>query len=593
MKKICKITYILTSIVCFSLTSCGGDDSAVFGGGGGGGGGKNNQELVRILTSHKWYKSWIGDGTELSYGFDWDEGTETFYFYDDTQGVLHWTYKDHDSYFGTDRSSGNNYFTYTIEGNKAVLNIAYIEEEDKIEYKERELVIYDNYLLQGDDMYNSMSLTSDDYTLMHTFITEFLELHSDKSGNVGNIQYYYEAINKKLTISGKGNMQNYSSADSGQPWNSWNVEKIVIEDGITSIGDYAFCGIKTEVSDITLANSIKTIGNHAFEGLIGETWLTIPSATTDIGEYAFASIGLKYLRFADSAPNLKNIGSYAFAYNNIDVLNITLPENLKNIGDFAFYGSKVKEIILNEKLETIGDNNFDGISKPVIIPNSVKSIGSFAFCGTFSQIILGKGVEQMDDCPFNGSSRIGDMYIHRSIPPTIPGSGLVMPGANMTFDNNWTLHVPKGKIAQYSGYPWKYFKKIIDDIEDTSTYMNGDGSLTNPFTVVGAAQEAGKLAVGEISTNNYYIKGKISSIKYTFSEQYGVATFHIYDGVTKTNQFYIYGTKYLGNRNWITGDNQIKIDDDVIIYGKLTNYNGILETADRENYIYSLNGKIN
>lgn len=125
------------------------------------------------------------------------------------------------------------------------------------------------------------------------------------------------------------------------------------------------------------------------------------------------------------------------------------------------------------------------------------------------------------------------------------------------------------------------------------TSATGDGSFSNPFNAADATLEAGKLAIGEISTKKYYIKGKISSIKYTFTEQYGTSTFYISDDGATINQFYIYGSKYLGNRNWVTGDTQIKIGDEVIIYGKLTNYNGILETADRENYIYSLNGKIN
>lgn len=130
----------------------------------------------------------------------------------------------------------------------------------------------------------------------------------------------------------------------------------------------------------------------------------------------------------------------------------------------------------------------------------------------------------------------------------------------------------------------------VQPVEESSS-LTGDGTFAFPFTAVGAAQEAEKLAVGETSTKSYYIKGKISAIKYYFSEQYGTATFYISDDGKQTEQFYIYGAYYLGNRNWVEGDTQIGIGDDVIVYGKLANYKGILETADKENYIYSLNGK--
>ena len=96
----------------------------------------------------------------------------------------------------------------------------------------------------------------------------------------------------------------------------------------------------------------------------------------------------------------------------------------------------------------------------------------------------------------------------------------------------------------------------------------------------------------EKSDVDYYIKGKISNIKYTFSAQFGTAQFHISeDGSAEGDQFLIYGTYYLGNRPWAEGDTQIALQDEVIICGKIMNYNGTLETANKENHIHSLNGK--
>jgi hypothetical protein len=94
------------------------------------------------------------------------------------------------------------------------------------------------------------------------------------------------------------------------------------------------------------------------------------------------------------------------------------------------------------------------------------------------------------------------------------------------------------------------------------------------------------------STNSYYIKGIISSIRYTFSAQYGTAVFDISnDGSGNTTQFTCYSIYYFGNQPWIEGNTQIKVGDEVIVYGQIINWAGVPETAEKKAYLYSLNGK--
>ena len=89
-----------------------------------------------------------------------------------------------------------------------------------------------------------------------------------------------------------------------------------------------------------------------------------------------------------------------------------------------------------------------------------------------------------------------------------------------------------------------------------------------------------------------YFKGKICSIKYTFSAQYGTATFNVSDnGATGGTEFTCYSVYTFGNKPWVEGNTQVAVGDDVVICGKITNYNGTLETASKKAYIVSLNGK--
>lgn len=126
---------------------------------------------------------------------------------------------------------------------------------------------------------------------------------------------------------------------------------------------------------------------------------------------------------------------------------------------------------------------------------------------------------------------------------------------------------------------------------DDPGVLTGAGTLENPYTVADAIIVTSKLASGANSAEKYYIKGKISSIKYTFSADYGTATFDISDeGVN--NKFTAYSIFYLENKAWIDGYTQIAIGDDVILYGTVTNYQGNTpETLSRNAYIYSLNGQ--
>lgn len=125
----------------------------------------------------------------------------------------------------------------------------------------------------------------------------------------------------------------------------------------------------------------------------------------------------------------------------------------------------------------------------------------------------------------------------------------------------------------------------------TASEAKGTGTLQDPYNAAAAANAASKLADKEKTADNVYIKGIISQIKFVFSAQYGTATFSISEDGKTANEFLIYSTLFLGNKSWIEGNTQIKVGDEVIICGKLTNYKGTLETASKENYIYSLNGK--
>ena len=155
--------------------------------------------------------------------------------------------------------------------------------------------------------------------------------------------------------------------------------------------------------------------------------------------------------------------------------------------------------------------------------------------------------------------------------------------------------VVQGTYTQYTNKSGKTFDEIVGKIISITPGKGGQtgshtddgttGTQTDPYTVNQV------LYLMENSLNdesaNVYVKGKVSEIK-EISTSYGNASYYISDDGTTTDQYYIFRGYYLGNVKF-TSEDQIKVGDEVIIYGKLITYNSTYEMA-QGNYIYSLNG---
>ena len=118
----------------------------------------------------------------------------------------------------------------------------------------------------------------------------------------------------------------------------------------------------------------------------------------------------------------------------------------------------------------------------------------------------------------------------------------------------------------------------------------GSGTQDDPYNVAAAIEYTEQLAAGAESDRDIFIKGKISSIRENYTAQYGNGSFYISDDGTSNHQFLVYRALYLGNKKYTEGQTQIEVGDEVIICGRVTNYNGTLETQQNKAFLYSLNG---
>ena len=114
----------------------------------------------------------------------------------------------------------------------------------------------------------------------------------------------------QLTISGNGDMADNTYYDL--PWYSYrkNIEKIIIEYGVTRIGNSAFYNCNG-LKEVIIPSSVTSIGRRAFEDCYSLKEVEIPNSVTTIGESAFESCGLTSIVIPNS---VKSIDSHAFAY---------------------------------------------------------------------------------------------------------------------------------------------------------------------------------------------------------------------------------------------------------------------------------------
>lgn len=145
------------------------------------------------------------------------------------------------------------------------------------------------------------------------------------------------------------------------------------------------------------------------------------------------------------------------------------------------------------------------------------------------------------------------------------------------------------ETVQGEGYIYSLNGKTEGGTTPSTGQATGDGSKENPFNSVAANQMASKLASGAKTDKQYYIKGKVVSVKEAFSAQYGNASFYISDDGKEDNKFYVFRTLYLGNEKWTEGKTNVAVGDEVVVCGSLINYMGNTpETVHGETYLVSL-----
>ena len=267
------------------------------------------------------------------------------------------------------------------------------------------------------------------------------------SGKCGeNVYWNYDETSKTLTISGKGEMDDYRFHDES-PWYKYEILTIKIKYGVTKIGKHVFFG-RARLTSVTIPNSVIIIESCAFEQCSSLTSVIIPNSVTTIGGSVFQECSsLTSVTIPDGVTTIE----YGLFMGCSCLRSVTIPNNVMIIEENAFWCcSSLRSVTIPNSVITIGDRAFaycssltnievasdnlnysskDGvlfdknkselIQYPIgnqrteyTVPSSVTLIDSYAFfgCSSLTNVTISNSVKTIEDHAFLRVNSLKDVY---------------------------------------------------------------------------------------------------------------------------------------------------------------------------------------
>ncbi|MBP7343957.1 MAG: leucine-rich repeat protein [Clostridia bacterium] len=291
--------------------------------------------------------------------------------------------------------------------------------------------------------------------LVATGYSETVSAVDEKNGISGsyseNITWTLDA-DGVLTLSGEGEIPDLTES---APWSSRraDIQTIIVEDGITSIGKDVFIGLE-DLTSVSLPKGIKSISDNAF----------------------YKCINLKTINFPDG---LERIGSDAFFGCQLE--SIALPESLTEIGERAFYNCRFTSAIIPDNVNSLGECAFSYCTEleNITIPDTVSNIdGAFTHCKKLKEVKIPSSVEKIREDTFFACIQLETIIFMNPDTIICDENGDEI----KTFFTSFEEGVFKGVIRGYKGskaeeYAIKYNTSFETLISEKSGDSNGDGRI--------------------------------------------------------------------------------------------------------------------
>ena len=362
-----------------------------------------------------------------------------------------------------------------------------------------------------------------------------------------------------LTISGKGRISNYNDYSNRAPWGACGkyIKSVVIESGVTGIGDEAFRNCEA-LTSVAIPNSVTTIGDGAFSYCEALTGMTIPGSVKTISGRAFS--GCTSLRSV-TIPNGVTVIDESLFYGCTSLTSVTIPKSVTSIGWSAFFRcSSLKSVNIPSSVTTIDSNAFSECTSltGVTIPNGVTAIydGAFSGCTSLTSVTIPNSVTSIGASSFKGCTSLTSVTIPNSV--TSIGSGafegcsalteIRLPSAleaikSETFSNCVRLTsvtIPKN-VTDIEEKAFYYCESLTDVYYDGTaadwakiTMEDGNGDLTNATLHCAAVPAAPVVKLGNSATSGKPVL--------TWNAVPGATSYKVYRAASKSGTYSLLGT---------------------------------------------------
>ena len=307
----------------------------------------------------------------------------------------------------------------------------------------------------------------------------------------------------RLTISGNGYMPGYSSngydekqqrAIYNTPWYPFEtIREIVIEEGVRSIGIYAFRSVSNNLYEVKLPSTMEKIGTRAFDDWSSIVKINFPEGLTTIGDYAFP--WCRNLDEVNLPSSLTNLETTSFKGNNIKKLTVAKgnPKFDSRDNCNAIILKAVNKLfigtpstVIPATVTAIGTSAFENNNnlKSMTIPDNVTYIGSYAFssCYSLTELTIGNGVTSIQSKALETCNKLENVYCYAD-PATLTWEDYDNASNLMTGKETKTnFHVPANYLAVWQeNFPNLNAVYVGDLPVETSSVALGDADGNGTF----------------------------------------------------------------------------------------------------------------
>ena len=243
------------------------------------------------------------------------------------------------------------------------------------------------------------------------------------SGSCGpNAFWEYNTSTKRLSITGRGEMNDYNSDNT--PWHEYSskIENISISHGITKIGKKAFCFCN--FSSVNIPSSVTRIDEDAFLGCDNLTSVWIPNSVSYLEQDAFIfCTKLNAINVSSDNPNYTSVNGVVFSKDKTRLHLFpsgkdgyySVPEHVTCIGSHAFYSSIVSTVYIPNTVREIEDFAFSCCKKlnNITLPKSISiiKVGTFFSCLSLESITIPSSVTEIGMFAFDLCEKLAHVYI--------------------------------------------------------------------------------------------------------------------------------------------------------------------------------------